>query len=161
MKANRLIVCAIAAFTVMTFTACGDDEPQTPDVTQIGGSEDDADEPESPDETPSDDDDIYAGMDFVGAWQGTDGSDEFYIELDADGSYTDYVIQNGSKNFQETGTYTVNGNTLTVPHNANLYICWGAGNETTFTISFSGKNTMNITNPLMEKWKQLLILYRQ
>lgn len=101
---------------------------------------------------------IYAGKDFVGTWQGTEGSDEFVIQLDADGTYTDWLVQNGEKKYKKTGKYTVEGNILTAPDACNLCAAWL---NKPFTITFSGKNQMTLTNSLMNDYKQKLVLYRK
>lgn len=109
----------------------------------------------------SDDDNeggIYAGKDFVGKWQGTDESDEFLIELEADGTYTDWLVQNGSAKYEKSGKYTVSGSTLTPPSNSNLVSTWG---NKPYTFKFSGKNKMTITNKLMNDYNQELVLFRK
>jgi len=106
----------------------------------------------------SKDDGIYAGKDFVGKWQGTDGDEVFLIELAADGTYTDWLVQNGSAKYEEKGKYTVTGNTLIPPSGCNLVSSWG---DKPYTIKFSGKNKMTIANKLMTDYNQELVLNRK
>lgn len=102
--------------------------------------------------------DKYSGKDFVGTWQGSDGSDEFVIQLDADGSFTDWLVINGNKTNKTTGQYTVEGTTLTAPNSSNLTNAWG---NKPYTISFSGSNKMTLTNSLMNDYNQKLVLNRK
>lgn len=99
----------------------------------------------------------YAGRNFVGTWEGSDGSDSFAIVLGEDGSYTDYMLVGGQRKNSKSGKYSVNGDKITVPTNSNLYNAWA---EVTYTFSVSGKN-MTITCPLMIDWGQKLTLTKQ
>lgn len=127
------------AFTAMVcFNSCGkDDEPDQESEATTG---------------------IYAGRDFVGTWQGTVESVEFVIQFDADGTYTDWLVQDGEKKFMATGKYTVEGNILTAPDECNLCAAWL---NRPFTITFNGKNQMTLINSQMSDFKQKLVLNRK
>ena len=125
-------------------------------VSLASCGDDDDPEPVKPGDNQEQDGE-YAGKNFVGTWEGSDGSDSFAIILGADGSYTDYLVINGERKFPETGKYTVSGSTLTVPSNSNLHTAW-SGN--TFTMSVSGSR-MTLTNSLMNDWGQELVLTKK
>lgn len=132
-----MTLCAIM-MTCCLFTACSDDDND--DAPNTG---------------------IYAGEDFVGAWQGSDGSDKFYIVLYADGTYIDYDTTSGKKEYECKGTYSVTDNKITVPSDCNFAKCWGSGKpDDPIVMSFSGKDQMTWTTRLMEIYKKKLVLNR-
>ena len=136
-RLTKFMMLLIAVTAMVCFNSCGkDDDPEKEDVKN----------------------EIYAGKDFVGTWQGTEGSAEFMIQLDADGTYTDWLFQDGERKFKEIGKYTVEGNILTAPDGCNLCNAWL---NKPFTMTFSGKNQMTLTNSLMDDYKQKLVLHRK
>lgn len=127
-------------FTMMTlliisipFVSCGDD-----------------DEPETG---------IYAGQKWVGNWQGEDEATEWYITLGDNGEYSDYCINSAGTKFSTiTSTYTVSGSTLTISGETNLTNDWG---EYPYTMTFSGDNTLILSNRLLDDWGQKIVLTRK
>ena len=99
----------------------------------------------------------YANRNFVGSWEGSDESDEFAIIFEADGSYKDYLIQNGVRKYEEIGKYSVSENTLIIPASSNLYSAWGEG---PYTMYVSG-NRMEISCSLMDSYGQKLVLTKK
>ena len=132
---TMLTVMAIFAMSI-PLCSCGDDNDE-PDVDQ--GK--------------------YAGQKWVGSWVGSDESTQFYITLGADGDYSDYCIfYDGTKSSVSESTYTVSGNTLTISGSTALANDWGVY---PFTMTFSGDNTMTLTNKLLENWGQKLVFTRK
>lgn len=126
----------VALMLSVSLTSCGDDdEPE--ENTEQGGE--------------------YAGKNFVGTWEGSDGSDSFALVLGEDGSYTDYLVINGKRLYPVSGKYSVSGNKITVPSNSNLYDAWG---EIAYTMTVSGSK-MTLSCSLMENWGQKLVLTKQ
>lgn len=126
----KSIFTLMAAVVIsVSFTSCGDDDK-------------DSKEPVINDSTG--DDGKYSGEKWVGSWQGGDDYDEVYITLDADGTYTDYFVINGKKDYKSTTTYTVSGNTITISGDCNYRTCWGPKAK----MSYSGNNKMIWTNDI-------------
>lgn len=106
----------------------------------------------------SDEPGIYEGKTFVGSWQGSADGDAFFVTLAADGTYTDYLVIDGQKEFKETGRYTVSGDKLSVPSNSNFASTWG---ESVITMTFSGENKMSWTNTQLNTWGVSLTFSRK
>lgn len=85
---------------------------------------------------------------YVGTWTGSDGSDVIVAKFSEDGSYTDWQIRNGKKEFEKKGRYEVNGSKVTIPENSNLNDLWGR----TYTVKFNDYDIMTWTNSLMDNW---------
>lgn len=112
-------------------------------------------------EEPPTNTDIYAGKDFVGSWQGSDGTVELFIQLAADGTYADWIVINGKNEYKADGKYTVTDNKIKLPGDCNFATYWGSGNSEPIMMSFSGKNQMTWTTSTMELFKQKFVFNRK